>query len=259
MTEPIALATLVTWSLTLTEPLLSLKRRARLEDGLARAHVTDRELVELFLAGIVSDMVRTLPANDPWTELSARIGDVTVGQEPPGATGAVTAAGKPFGTWRDALDQTPLLHASPFDDPGLAALAGDDMVPEASAILAAGATGWRETAAMVAAAYAAGPSSPGDYSAITDIRTRETYARGAALHHTREAAVQAVRWAIHRRRAYVGSEDAWPSESAFRWAWRVTRQASGQKWSPDDVEHAIAAEQLRVPTSRRNAEVEDLF
>lgn len=43
---------------------------------------------------------------------------------------------------------------------------------------------------------------------------------------------EAVRWLVLRSRAWVGRDDQWPSESAFRWAWRAARQAKGKEWNP---------------------------
>lgn len=231
------------WSATLTEPLMPLRRRAAAEDGLARAHVANKDVVALFLAGLASDLAQTLPDRDVWRKLSARVGSETVGANPPETDGASTPDGKRFGTWRDATDLTPLIFASPFDDPGLYALAGDDRGPHAAAILAAAGYGWRPCVAMIEAVHQA-PVPQREGSPVVDMDTKRLWDRGAQLHQAREACVKAVRWLTHRRRAYVGPADVWPGESAFRWAWRAVRTDRGQSWADTDVTNGIAAQKV---------------
>lgn len=244
---PEVLSTLVAWGQTLTEPLLSLRQRARFADDLARLHSASPDVVHLFFAGFVSDQIRTLPDLDPWRHLSARFGGVTAGAAPPEQDGAVTPSRTVFGTWSDAVDVVPLVHASSFEDPGLMALAGDDLSAAAAAIIGAASHGWRRTLDMIEAVWRAPVADSPDLAAVADIRARDSYKRGVALHRVREAAEQAARWSVHRRRAYLGPGDEWPSESAFRWAWRAQRTANDQPWADQDVEAAIRVEAILRP------------
>lgn len=171
-TEPqVSTDQLVAWGHTLSESLLPLRIRARFEDSLARAQRENPDMVHQFLAGVLSDMVLTLPARDRWRTLSGRIGSTSCGPMPPQADGAQDSESGAFGTWRDAVDLTPLVYASPYDDPQLVALAGDDLHPHAAAILASGAQGWETALAMIEAAYAAGPGPTGG-GKIVDLSTR---------------------------------------------------------------------------------------
>lgn len=248
---------LAAWSLTLTEPLLSTHRRAVLEDGLARVHVQSSATAELFLAGLVSDLMQTLPERDPWRSLAARSGDVQVGDPPEGLSGGVLPDGTVFGSWRNATDLIPLVHQSAYDDPALAALAGDDLDPDAAVVLAAGARGWRETRDVLASLREQA-SAASDGASVTELETRRLWRTGAAIARTRTAAVQAVRWAVHRRRGYIGCDDAWVEESAYRWAWRSTRDPV--MWSEEDVERALVAERVREPAPQdREDDDSDLF
>lgn len=222
---------------------MSLRVRAQKENDLARAFTAHREATRLFLAGMLSDMMGTLPPSDPWRALSGRVELNLVGTLVPDVDGAVTADGTPFGTWRDALDVTPLIHASPVDDVGLTALAAEDLHPHAAAILAASAYTWRTALAFIEAVENSGP--PASQGAqVMEISPGVAWQIGARAHHARECATAALRWAVHRRRSYRGAEDTWVGESAFRWAWRSNRMADGRGFSDEDVTAAIVAESL---------------
>lgn len=256
--QPLSLADLVGWATTLTEPLISLRRRARFEDVLARSYTHSREATRMFLAGMVADMVLTLPPSDPWRHLHARVAELHIGEQASPFEGAFTDVGAPFGTWRDALDVTPLIHASALDDPGLVALADDDLHPHAAAVLAAGGYGWRTALMVIEEIERAGPQrSETDDDVVLELPSRSLWAAGARAHHARECATSALRWAVHRRRSYRGFDDTWVGESAFRWAWRSTRSAEGGQFDDADVDSAIRAEAL-TDAMRPNLPNEDL-
>lgn len=242
MTNDTPLSTMSRWAMVLTEPLLSLSQRARLEDDLAALHHRDPDTVHMFFAGLVSDLSQTLPDKDPWCHLSGRAGKACYGPNPPGDMGASTAAGAPFGTWTDAVDVLPLTFATVDDDPQLCALAGG-LEPDAAAILGAGATGWRGCLEVVQEVFETPLACPGS----SDAWTAAGYEHGARLNRVRKASSQAVRWLAHRRRAWVGAGDPWPAESAFRWAWRAARTADGRTWDEADVTRALLAERLVMP------------
>lgn len=237
----------VDWGLSLTEPLISLRARNRAASEIASLHVHHRAQARLFWAGVCSDIVRTLPVRDPWRQLSARYGARTVGPNPPPVNGALDPDGRPFGTWHDAADLTPLVYATPSDDPALAALVDDDLTPAAAAILAAAAGGWRVCLDMITTVEETPSPVTAELAGVTDLATRESYRRGESLHRAREACEQAIRWAVHRRRAYIGPADAWPAESVFRWGWRACRAMEGKGWPDDEIETAIAEERVTAP------------
>lgn len=257
--DPSAIAALSGWSLTLIEPLMSLRRRGQLEDQMSRLFVADPAMVTMFLAGVISDQVMTLPDADPWRTLRPMYGGLSLGQPPAQEPGATTAAGNPFGTWRDEVDLVPLVYSSPYDDPGLMALAGDDLTAAAAAILGAGGYGWSATASMIDEVREVGDLEVGGQ--VQSISGGVDSRDGIRLHFAKESAIQAVRWAVHRRRGYMGFEDQWPAESAFRWAWRASRSATGKAWSQDDVDRALEAEKVRqdAPADRPADDVADQF
>ena len=188
-----------------------------------------------FFGGFIADIMMTLPIQDPWAHLSARVGSVTVGNRPPETEGAVHADGRPFGTWRDALDRLPLMFNDPEDDPQLVALTVD-LLPPAAAILASGAYGWQECIRMIEAVGRRQPPAGTEMPAQWRVRWS-----GGQLF---TSCVEASRWAIHRRRSYRGLEDLWPAEAAFRWAWRADRITADIAWSTEDVDSGIEAEKL---------------
>jgi len=192
----------VRWAAGLTEPLLPTLARVAADQAVRRHAAADPRWAVTLFAGVLADVLTTLPAEDPWRHLSARIGDLTIGTPPrtdpgPGAWRRDPGGGRrPFGTWRDAADLTGTPPGGPGDDvrvdPGIAALS-DPLTPRAAAVLAFAARGRAEARAAVAAT---GPSGATEF----------------------EAAAEALRWAVHRRRGYRGPGDLWPVEAVTVWA-----------------------------------------
>ena len=237
------------WSFTLSRPLLSPGQRARMEADLAKAHRLQPDQVQLFFAGIISDVVLTLPETDPWRKLTGRFADGTAGVDPPLWNGAANADGSRFGTWRDATDLTPLEAGSVWDDHGLVEIA-DDLSPQAAAILAAGCYGWRECLAMIRTVRTVGAPREHDGEVVAMFGSLE-YAEIADLSFVREACVDAVRWGLFRRQSYLGPIDEWPEQGLFEWAWRATRITEPPGWSDADVANNLQAYAVRRDTPRR--------
>lgn len=202
------------WANTLTEPLLRLSRRAMIEDAMLAMCRQTPDFGPTFFGGVVADLIQTLPLRDPWRHVSARIGTVATGQDPPSVTGAVRADGAVFGTVADHTDRVPILYLDPVDDPGLMAVA-DPLSPLAAAVLASGNAGWGAARDMVEAARAQQPP--------TGVAVIPGWETGVMI----DSASSAIRWLIHRRRSYRGKDDTWPTESAHRWAARVPGLLAG--------------------------------
>ena len=229
------------WALCLIEPLMPLRRLIRLDEELAEATIADPELVTLVFAGVTADVVRTLPSGDSWRTvvlLPALADDQGADRPtsalltPPGAVEAppeypgsreglsepsggplgVPLGGRPapcwpsgvrFGTVRDAADVVEHSWSSPERNPALAPLA-DELSPAAARVLISAFSGWRaaweETRAVVEACIHQGFEGQPPHEVLTD----------------------ALRWACWRRRAYgpIPTEDIWPWESVYHWAWR---------------------------------------
>lgn len=242
--QPI-MGTLIHWGHTLHEPLLPPRLRARLEHNFATAHRENIDRVNLFLAGLIAEATLTLPANDHWRRLSARCGNITVGEHPPETDGALNDdSGEPFGTWRDAVDVSGFEAVTPVDDPALVALV-EDLDPAAAAILAAAGHGWKAARRMIKQVQLVGDPPDAD-AGITSMPflNDPDYLAAHNLSHARTAAITALRWAAHRRRAYLGHSDPWLVDSVNMWAWRATRRDL-DTWGDEDVARDIEAWRIR--------------
>ena len=217
----------VRWAAGLTEPLLSIAARVAADEAMRGRAATDPGWAAALFGGTLADVLTTLPREDPWRHLSARIGDLSIGTPPrtdpgAGAWRRGSAGGwQRFGSWQDAADLTgPVPGAGDVRaDPGLAALA-EPLRPRAAAVLAFAARGRGEAQTALTALG-------GD---------------GAAVF---EAGAEALRWAVHRRRSYRGSGDLWPVEALTEWA--AAAEQPGRVVRPVPDRELIAAGSYREP------------
>ncbi|GEL47775.1 hypothetical protein CHO01_28910 [Cellulomonas hominis] len=200
MNNPLALP--AAWAAALCEPLISTRRRADLDAAMRQRATESPRWAVIFFAGMVSDQIQTLPAEDPWRHLSARAGDLTRCDvpRPPDSTGAVSG-GDVFGQPSQGEDLVDLSPGDPGAEVTSAALA-DGLEPPAAAVLAFAADGWRAAAGAL----------------------EEVLAQG---HEVFEIGADALRWAVWRRRAYVGADDDLTMLSAMQWAWRAQALSEG--------------------------------
>lgn len=188
---------------------------------------TDPARGRLWLAGVIGDLVASLPQPDPWRHLSARV-PVAGGTDivllgtatPPAGLGAASAAGE-FGTWRDGVDLVPPAHANLLVDSGLIALA-EPLEPASAALLALCGSDFRTGARALEELATGGPGA-------FDI------------------AAPALRWAAWRRRVYTGPEDTYPMTTGFMWLNFAARLAAGEgfddtQWQADRESGALPAE-----------------
>lgn len=244
--EPRDLA--VRWAPTLVEPLLDLGYRVELERALESLVETHPDWFASFGGGVLSDMVATLPASDPWRSLSARLGSMTVGHAPPAQDGARKADGRAFGGLADHLDIIGAVFPDPVKDAALAAVA-HPIHPRAIAVIGFAGHGWREAQNAVGMLVSmSNPTEPpppplpsGRLRLVTSVPAADPSWPGVY-----RCWLDALRWVIHRRRAYgVGIEaDPWPTESVYRWSWRADRIADGDDWPIDQIAAGIAMHQI---------------
>jgi len=195
------------WATTLVEPLLPARVRDALERDMATLVAEQPDWSAAFLAGLLTDIGGTLPCDDPWRQLSGRVGKLSVGDLAPSSTGARNPDGSRHGTWRDHEDLVPLVWDAPERDPGLIAVAGG--LSDASAALVAWSTRSQAEAAQALGALRAELAPSGGGSA-------------ADAGPFWEACAGALRWVLFRRRsAGTVAEDSWPIESAYAWLERV--------------------------------------
>ena len=200
--------TAATWLVAQCEPLVPTLDRAVAEEAFVAEATTGPARVTWWFAGVIADHVLTLPPPDPWRHLSARVGSsLTRGRlpRPPATTGAVGVRG-PFGTVEDGQDLAHPSFAHAPTDVGLAAI-NSGLSRGGGALLAFAADGWDATARAAQLLYAEHRAQTGDRSA-------------AAGRYFADLS-GALRWAIWRRRAYLGQGDDWTLASGFAWLWRA--------------------------------------
>ncbi|PWJ25682.1 hypothetical protein ATK17_1818 [Branchiibius hedensis] len=222
----------VRWILTMSDPLIPPGYRERMDAQMSAQISVQPQWGSFFLGGAISDLIHTLPSEDPWRSISARFGDHAIGDKAPGFDGAVTDDGAPFGTYLNALDVSGQVMAYPEIDPGLIAFA-QDLMPASCYALACGALSHTEAAEALRAALV----PLGSYDAGDD---DQQDAVGAAVIHPEvppegsgallvEAGLPALRWAAARRRSYLDSfDDGYLFEVLARWSHLAGRLAAGE-------------------------------
>ena len=220
-----------TWLVAQCEPLVPALDRAVVEQAFVLEVTESPGRAAWWFGGLIADHMLTLPAEDPWRSLSARAGHaLTRGPQlpkPPETTGAVGAHGA-FGVLEDCTD---LAHPSFTDtgtDVGLAAVASG-ITPAGGALVAFGADGWQACAEAALSIHEEMLES-----------TRDAQVAAARFFG---ACSDAARWALWRRRAYVGLGDDWTLVSGFAWLWRAQELATAGGLS--DSERAAAAEAVQ--------------
>lgn len=151
------------WMLTLVEPLLSPEDRYVIEQDMIELVAGQPRWSAAWFAGMLYEIGATLPAGDPWAEMSARLdyalsaaprlgerlvepgsaGEETllgsVGRLPAG-TGAMLPSGNSFGTYRSVIDLISGLDTvGPDEDRALIAVA-TPLQPAAAALVAIAAS-----------------------------------------------------------------------------------------------------------------------
>ena len=210
------------WGITMHDPLLPDQRRRQAVDRIDQIAADEPAWAVVFFGGVAADIAGTLPAEDRWRSLGAKVGSLQRGSPrlPPGVAGATWPDGATFGEWVDFTDVAPLVSDVPETDPELAAVA-DPIDARSAAIVPFAFDGWRSAAGALDA-------------------LRET---GAPLG---PAGREAVRVLIIRRRSYgVEVDDPWIFESVYEWGWRAGRIAEGD-WEPDDIEIESRISQQRI-------------
>lgn len=189
---------------SLTDPRLALEIAGRARESFA----ADADRGRIWGAGVVSDVISTLPSVDPWRNLSARVrveggADLVLlgAAPPPPQTGATSPSGSPFGTWQDGVDLVPPAHRNLLVDIGLIALA-EPLAPQAAAFMALAASDWR-----------------------SGVRALEELGAGGG--EVFDVVLPALRWAAWRRRVYTGPEDSYLMTTGFEWLSRASLITSG--------------------------------
>lgn len=215
------------WMPGVTDPLVPLDQRIWAEAELIALADEDPAWAALLWGGTIADLAGTLPGPDPWRACSARVGNLTVGDNPPDSDGAVLSDGRPLGRLDDFA--IPGIDMEAFDDArqdlDLAPVA-EPLSPSAAALIAFGFGGWRQ--ARSAASELAGKRG------------------GAGL---ARSALEAFRWAAFRRRAWIRpAPDDFPAYSVMLWLARSLKDSFG-----DLVEELVITQDIESHMIRPSA------
>lgn len=200
---------------TLCDPLVDLDNRTETENAVTALAGSDPHWLAAWAAGLLSDIVRSLDPEDPWRKLSLS------------EHGALHPDGSPFGSYVDATD---MVHPNTDDlrsDLGLAALE-KRLTPDAASLVAVANQGWSKTLDWIRA----------NLIVDTVLPPEEAKKFFSTIH-------SALRWAIYRRRLFVGFDDHFVPVSGVEWTNRAYKILNGESW--DEARAARFLQQSAVP------------
>lgn len=166
-------------------------------------------LFAAFVSGVVSDLLSSPPAEDPWRRTTLVEGTVR------------SLRGESFGSWVDGTDLLVRGHPDLRFDSSLAALASP-LTRSAALLIHLCARSWSAACDTLREAIRGG------------ITADELFSDGCA----------AIRWALHRRRAYTGADDPYTTLVTMEWVRRANSVENDQPW--DEARRARLAMQEKV-------------
>ncbi|MDJ0354403.1 hypothetical protein [Pseudarthrobacter sp. PH31-O2] len=207
---PDGLTCLRRWLVSLFDGLVTTEARVEIDEQLLTFVRARPIMFAAFVSGVVSDLLISLPAEDPWRHTEESEGCIR------------SAAGNPFGCWEDGADLHHRADADLKSEPKLAALHAPLSTPAAE-VIHLGSHGWRVPFEKLSNDILLG--KPAD----------ELLLHGCT----------AVRWVVHRRRAYMGADDAYALAVGWSWGRRADNVDRGVPW--DESRRARLARQEKVP------------
>lgn len=182
------------------------------DNGLVAAMRSAPAWVSTVLSGVLVDVCLTLPATDPWRELSWRAGDMASGASPPESTGARWPGGKPLAADDEATGMPGPAHpvSAPWQH---------ELGPTSAALLAAACTAdltiVLEAARVLRRASIASPRPARAPAGAMGFLT----APQADVKEWVRVMTEAIRWGTERRRRYLRRIGAWCVDD---WLWVAT-------------------------------------
>lgn len=200
------------------DPLIDTDSRKEIEDNLRTIIAAHPHWFSAWLAGHLSDVIRSLDPDDPWRKLQLVEGR------------ALHPDGSPFGSWVDSTDLAQPSVPDMRSDLALAPL-HTPLSDEAAALIAVASGGWHATLAWCETNLVT--------SAVLDPDAADRFFR---------AATSAVRWAVHRRRLYMGAEDSFIPVNGIAWIGRAHKVTAGDTWDEDRAERVLADSAVKPGT-----------
>jgi|GEM_PF-4444035 len=215
------------WVIAFQEPLTTPARSQVAFERAAQWASEHPAVACAWLGGLLWQLAGTLPNDDPWQHISARVvlGDGTelrkgVDSDLDTFVGA-KLAGVDFGADGHITDIVKPSNPDRSVDAGLAAVS--QPLPTASAI-------------VLAFAFES-PSKP--RMVLEDLAGRHSGS------HVFDIAVQSLIWLMWRRRIYIGRDDPYFRVSAFAWFTRAERLAGNERIDIEACRAEIASERIQ--------------
>lgn len=206
------------WVVSMHDPLVDTDSRLEIDEKLTELVGANPHWFAAWFSGHLSDIVRSLDPDDPWRRL--KVSNDT----------AVHASGAQFGTPSDSEDLARPSVADIRSDIGLAALAPG--LPQESALLIAVAgDGWDPVLAWC------------EKNLVTEPVLKDADARRFF-----KIATAALRWAMHRRRLYMGPEDPFIPVNGIAWIGRAHKVTSGESWDESRAARILAESSVQPGT-----------
>jgi hypothetical protein len=200
------------YAVTLHDPLVSATTRTEATASITQLCVRYPVWACVWFGGSTATILATLPGADPWLSKHPLVTPSVVQQ-------ARTTSTPRFGSYLDAIDLGAPISDDLRSDIGLAAFA-EPLSDDSAHVLSAASD-----AASTAVSVLADRTAPdGEMVFLTG--------------H------DALRWAIARRRQYLGHDDLFQVRALFKWGWSAARIATGRSFNGDELEQFIEDEAL---------------
>jgi hypothetical protein len=231
--------------LTLVEPLIGLEERAEIEREMVRLASEDPKWTSAWFAGVMWEIVATLPPSDPWRRLAARLdlgalggpqgngqvrsltsasvetyaaGDLDV----PSTNGAVLPSGRAFGTWTSATDLVSPLDTVPIDEDRALLPYWKPLDPVSAALIGLASGDIDRLARTLRLLHVSLCSEP-------VAESEETFGPDEIVHTPSGRWLRLVghslRWLVARRRNYLETFDPWVVALGYTWSSEASHAA----------------------------------
>jgi hypothetical protein len=198
------------WVVSLFDPLVDTDSRIEIEAGLKDIIAQHPHWFAAWFSGHLSDIVRSLDPVDPWRNLQVVDGR------------ALHEDGSPFGTWVDSTDLAQPAVPDMRSDLALAALR-TPLSEDSAVLIAVASGGWHATLSWCEQHLVTESS--------LDPAQAEKFFRTASA---------SLRWALHRRRLYLGPEDSFIPVNGIAWIGRAHNMIAGTEWDEARAERVLA-------------------
>lgn len=200
------------YAVTLHDPLVSAIARDESMAAMTQLSVRYPVWASVWFGGSIGTILATLPGPDPWRRKHPLVTPSVVQQ-------ARTSPTPRFGSYQDAIDLAAPISDDLRADVGLSAFA-DPLGDDSAHVLAAAS----DSAATAVSVLADRSAPDGEVVFLTG--------------H------DALRWAMARRRQYLGHDDLFPVRAMLQWGWCAARIARGKSFNAEALQQLIEDEML---------------